>query len=236
MNPNYPFKWRHFQSEIILLCVRWYLRYPLSYRNLEEMMMERGLTVDHTTVYRWVQAYAPELDKRCRAYLKQTNDSWRVDETYIKVKGEWKYLYRAVDSLGNTLDFMLSAKRDARAAKRFFCKALNAAHNQEPRVINVDKNAAYPPAIDELIADKTLAKTTELRRVKYLNNIVEQDHRALKRLVNPVMGFGSFNTARRTLRGYEAMNMIRKGQIQGTEKGDILAQVEFVSQIFVVTA
>ena len=130
----------------------------------------------------------------------------------------------------------MSAKRDARAAKRFFCKALNAAHNQEPRVINVDKNAAYPPAIDELKKDQTLAKTTQLRRVKYLNNIVEQDHRALKRLVNPVMGFGSFNTARRTLRGYEAMNMIRKGQIQGIEKGDILAQVEFVSQIFEVTA
>ena len=236
MNFNHPFKWRHFQSEIILLCVRWYLRYPLSYRNLEEMMMERGLTVDHSTVYRWVQAYAPELDKRCRSHLKPTNDSWRVDETYIKVKGEWKYLYRAVDSSGNTLDFMLSAKRDARAAKRFFRKALNATHNQEPRVINVDKNAAYPPAIDSLTKDQTLPETTELRPVKYLNNIVEQDHRAIKRLVNPGMGFGSFNTARRTLRGYEAMNMIRKGQIQGIEKGDILAQLEFVSQIFEVTA
>ena len=97
MNPKYPFKWRHFQSDIILLCVRWYLRYPLSYRNLEEMMLERGLEIDHTTVYRWFQAYAPELDKRCRAHLKPTNDSWRVDETYIEVKGEWKYLYRAVD-------------------------------------------------------------------------------------------------------------------------------------------
>ena len=112
------------------------------------MMLERGLTVDHTTVYRWVQAYAPELDKRCRSHLRPTNDSWRVDETYIEVKGKWKYLYRAVDSEGNTLDFMLSAKRDAQAAKRFFRKALKATHNQEPRVINVDKNAAYPPAID----------------------------------------------------------------------------------------
>lgn len=137
MNPKHQFKWHHFQSDIILLCVRWYLRYPLSYRHLEEMMLERGLTVDHSTVYRWVQAYAPLLDKRCRAYLKQTNDSWRVDETYIEVKGEWKYLYRAVDSEGNTLDFMLSAKRDARAAERFFRKALKSTHNQEPRVINV---------------------------------------------------------------------------------------------------
>jgi transposase-like protein len=200
------------------------------------MMLERGLTVDHTTVYRWVQAYAPELDKRCRVHLKPTNDSWRVDETYIEVKGEWKYLYRAVDSLGNTLEFMLSAKRNAQAAERFFRKALKSSHNQEPRVINVDKNAAYPPAIDQLKKDQSLPKTTELRPVKYLNNIVEQDHRFIKRLVNPGMGFGSFNTARRTLRGYEAMNMIRKGQINGVEKGDIRAQAEFVSQIFGVAA
>ncbi len=184
MNPKQPFKWRHFQSDIILLCVRWYLRYPLSYRHLEEMMLERGLTVDHSTIYRWVQYYAAELDKRCRPYLRPTNDSWRVDETYIEVKGKWKYLYRAVDSLGNTLDFMLSAKRDARAAGRFFRKVLNAEHNQTPRVINVDKNAAYPPAINELKQDQTLLETTELRRVKYLNNMVEQDHRFIKRLGN----------------------------------------------------
>lgn len=192
--------------------------------------------MDHTTVYRWVQVYAPELDKRCRPHLKPTNDSWRVDETYLKVKHKWRYLYRAVDCEGNTLDFMLSAKRNAQAAKRFFRKVLKAAHNQEPRVINVDKNAAYPPAIDEIIADRTLSKTIELRRVKYLNNIIEQDHRFIKRLANPGMGFGSFNTALATLRGYEAMNMIRKGQIQGVEKGDILAQAEFLSQIFAVAA
>ena len=131
---------------------------------------------------------------------------------------------------------MLSALRDARAAERFFRKAMNSTHNQSPRVINVDKNAAYPPAIDELKADQTLSETTELRPVKYLNNIVEQDHRFIKRLVNPGMGFGSFNTARRTLRGYEAMNMIRKGQVQGVEKGDVRAQVEFVYQIFGVAA
>ena len=236
MNPKHPFKWRHFQSNIILLCVRWYLRYPLSYRNLEEMMLERGLTVDHSTIYRWVQDYAPELDKRCRSHLRPTNGSWRVDETYIEVKGEWKYLYRAVDSEGNTLDFMLSAFRDARAAERFFRKTLKASHNSSPRVINVDKNAVYPPAIDELKADQTLTKTTELRTAKYLNNIVEQDHRFIKRLVNPGMGFGSFNTARRTLRGYEAMNMIRKGQINGVDKGDFWAQVEFLSQLFGVVA
>jgi transposase-like protein len=131
---------------------------------------------------------------------------------------------------------MLSAKRDAPAAERFFRKALNTSHNLEPGVINVDKNAAYPKAIDELKAEETIPETCELRQNKYLNNIVEQDHRFIKRVVNPVMGFGSFNTARRTLRGYEAMNMVRKGQIQGVEKGDILGQLGFVSQIFALAA
>jgi transposase-like protein len=119
MAEQHPFKWRHYQSEIILLCVRWYLRYALSYRDLEEIMRERGLQVDHSTIYRWVQRYAPELKKRCQPHLKATNDSWRVDETYMKVKGVWMYLYRAVDSQGNTLEFHLSATRDAQAAKRF---------------------------------------------------------------------------------------------------------------------
>ena len=170
------------------------------------------MEVDHSTINRWVLKYAPELDKRIRPQMHCTNDSWRVDETYIKVKGRWKYLYRAVDSLGNTLDFLLCAFRDARSAERFLRKTLNASHTQEPRVINVDKNAAYPPAVDDLKADEQLSKTTELRQVKYLNNRVEQDHRFIKRLTKPGMSFGSFNTARRTLRGFEAMNMIRKGR------------------------
>ena len=119
MNQQSPFKWRHFEAEIILLCVRWYLRYSLSSRDLEEMMLERGLQVDHTTIYRWVQYYAPELEKRCRPHLKVTNDFWRVDETYIKVRKTWMYLYRAVDSDGNTLEFLLSPTRDAEAAERF---------------------------------------------------------------------------------------------------------------------
>lgn len=195
-------------------------------------MQERGVEVDHSTINRWVLKYAPELDKRIRPHLQSTNDSWRVDETYIKVKGRWKYLYRAVDSLGNTLDFLLSAKRDATAAERFLRKTLNAAHTQEPRVINVDKNAAYPPAIDNLKAEEQLTATTELRQVKYLNNLVEQEHRFIKRLTKPGMGFNSFNTTRRTLRGFEAMNMIRKGQVQGIAKGDVRASIEFVSQIF----
>jgi transposase-like protein len=141
-----------------------------------------------------------------------------------------------VDSQGNTLDFLLTAKRDATAAERFFRKMLNATHTRTPRVINVDKNAAYPKATDVLTADELLPHTVELRQNKYLNNRIEQDHRFIKRLVNPGMGFGSFNTARRTLRGYEAINMLRKGQVQGVAKGDIRAQVEFVSQIFGIAA
>ncbi len=236
MNPQQPFKWRHFQQEIILLNVRWYLKYPLSYRNLEEMMLERGLKVDHSTICRWVHTYSPEIEKRTRRYLKPTNDSWRVDETYIKVNGEWKYLYRAVDTEGNTLDFMLSAKRNKKAAKRFFKKVLKARHNKEPRVINVDKNAAYPPAIEELKEDKVLEKKSELRQVKYLNNIVEQDHRGVKKITNAGLGYKSFHTAWRTIRGIEIMRMIYKGQVKGVSKKDALGQKKFVESLFGIAA
>ena len=232
MDAQTPFKWRHFLPDVILLNVRWYCRYSLSYRDLEEMMLERGVGVDHTTIYRWVQAYAPELDKRIRPHLNSTNDSWKVDETYIKVKGAWKYLYRAIDSQGNTLDFMLSAKRDAKAAKRFFKKVLKGKHTVVPRVINVDKNAAYPPSIEALKKAEELPQETELRQVKYLNNLIEQDHRFIKRRTNPGLGFGAFNTARRTIQGYEAMNTIRKGQIQNVKKGDIMGQISFINEIF----
>jgi transposase, IS6 family len=231
-----PYKWRHYQGEIILLCVRWYLRYALSYRDLEEMMRERGLSLDHTTIYRWVQAYAPELEKRIRPHLRLTSDSYRVDETYVKIKGEWKYLYRAVDSTGQTIDFMLSAKRDARAAKRFFRKMLKAASHSSPWVINVDKNPAYPPAVGLLKEEGTLPNRTQLRQCKYLNNLIEQDHRLIKRRVNPGLGFFSFNTAWRTIRGYETMNMIRKGQIAGIGRGEIQRQVKFVSNLFGIAA
>ena len=230
------FKWRHYQADIILLNVRWYCRYPLSYRNLEAMMMERGLEVDHSTINRWVLKYSPELDKRCRRHLKPTNDFWRVDETYVKIRKKWRYLYRAVDSDGYTLDFLLTAKRDAKAAKRFLAKALNAVHTHEPRVINVDKNPAYPPAVEQLQEEERIPEREKIRQVKYLNNIVEQDHRGIKRLVIPGMGFGSFNSARRTLKGYEAMNMIRKGQIKNVGKDDVIGQISFIHQIFGLAA
>ncbi len=199
-------------------------------------MQERGVEVDHSTINRWVLKYAPELDKRIRSHLKPTNDSWRTDETYIKIKGEWKYLYRAVDSEGNTLDFMLSAKRDGKAAARFFRKVLKGQYIGSPRVITVDKNAAYPVAIDALKADETISQETELRQSKYLNNIIEQNHRNIKRIVKPMMGFKTFNTARRTLSGIEAMNMIRKGQVNSIDQGDVVSQVRFIEAIFGVAA
>jgi IS6 family transposase len=213
-------------------------------RDLEEMMAERGVVVDHSTIHRWVLKFAPELDKRVRPHLGLTNNSWRVDETYIKVKGEWKYLYRAVDSMGNTLDFMLSAKRDGKAAARFFRKVLKAEHTQKPRVsrdasceaLTVDKNAAYPVAIEALKADETISAEVELRQSKYLNNVIEQDHRAIKRLTKPMMGFGSFNAARRTLKGIEAMSMIRKGQVKGISQGDSLSQAKFIEELFGMSA
>jgi transposase, IS6 family len=183
MNSKQPFKWRHFLPEIILLCVRWYLRYPLSYRNLSEMMVERGLSINHTTIYRWIIAYSLEINQRCRQHLLPTNDSWRVDETYIKVQGKWKYLYRAIDSEGNTIDFLLTANRDATAAKRFLKKALKQSPSNIVRVINTDKAKAYPKAIEELKNSGVLSKSVEHRTVKYLNNIIEQDHRYTKRRV-----------------------------------------------------
>ncbi|HFK1812355.1 TPA: IS6 family transposase, partial [Bacillus cereus] len=135
MRPENLFKWKHYQPDIILLTVRWYLRYNLSFRDLVEMMEERGLSLAYTTIIRWVHQYGPELNKRIRTHLKLTNNSWRVDETYIKIKGEKMYLYRAIDSEGNTIDFYLSRKRDAKAAKCFLKKTLASCHATKPRSI-----------------------------------------------------------------------------------------------------
>lgn len=195
-------------------------------------MAERGLSVDPTTIYRWVQRYAPELEKRCRPHLKTTNDSWRVDETYIKVKKTWVSLYRAVASQGKTLEFYLSATRDASAAKRFLGKAPGVSHTGTPRGITVDQNAAYPKALHERKTGQALPASCELRQSKYLNNVVEQDHRFIKRLVKPGMGFFSFEAAWRTLQGYEGMHMIRKGQMQGVGKGDSSSQATFIAKLF----
>ena len=206
------FKWRQFEPEMILLAVGWYLRFSLSYRDVEELLAERGLHADHVTVWRWVQRYGPEIQRRLRPRLRPTNDSWRVDETYIRVKGKWVYLYRAVDSSGATIDFLLSAKRDTATAQRFLTKALGGENHPHPRVINTDKYAAYPPAIVQLKDEGVLEENCQHRLVQYLNNVLEQDHRAIKRRVRASQHFRSFWGAWRTIAGYEAIHMIRKGQ------------------------
>ena len=228
-NRSALFRGRHFAEEIIVLCVRWYLRFSLSYRDLEELMTERGLSVDHTTVWRWVQRYAPELDRRVRRELKRTGTSWRVDETYVRVAGHWMYLYRALDSCGATLDFYLSEKRDATAAQQFLSKVLAAANHPRPRVINVDGNPSYPHAVSRLQQEGRLGRRCRCRTSPYLNNIIEQDHRALKRRINAKQGFRSLEGARRTIPGYEVMHMIRKGQVRWLLKGDVGAQVLFIN-------
>jgi transposase-like protein len=230
------FKGRQFTAEVILWAVRWYLMFPISYRDLELMPQDRGVEVAHATLFRWIQAYAPELEKRLRPRLRSSNGSWRVDETDVTVKGRWMYLYRAVDSRGDTIDFLLSARRDAAAAKRFFRKALGQPHTVNPRTITVDKNPAYPCAVAAMKRDGELWRRSRLRQVGFLNNIVEQDHRRVKRLVRPGLGFGGFRTARRTLAGCEAMTMIRKGQVRKIGGRDMQAQATFIAELFQIAA
>ncbi len=199
----------HFPLEVMLVCVRWYAAYPLSLRNLEEMMAERGVRVDHATVHRWALKILPVLAAVFRTRKVPVGGSWRVDETYILVGGQWKYLYRAVDPMGQTVDFLLTAHRNEAAARRVFEQAINL--HDVPEKITIDKSGANTAAVRGLMADSGLA--IQLRQSKYLNNIVEQDHRAIKRRVRPMMGFQTFHTARRLIAGIETMHMIRKGQL-----------------------
>jgi transposase-like protein len=224
------FKGRQFTAEIILWAVRWCLQFPISYRDLERTFSDRGVQVDPTTLFRWIQAYAPELDKRIRPHLRMTNGSSRVDEIYIRVK--WVYLYRAVDATGQTVDFLLSPERDAVAARRFFRTALKQSHTVSPRTITVDKNAAYPTAVKTMKQRGELWRFAKLRQVKFLNNIVEQDHRRIRRLVRPALGFKSFTSASQTIAGYEAMAMIRKGQVVSAPANDMGAQRDFIATLF----
>lgn len=224
------FQYRRFLPTIILQCMRWYLRYPISYRNLAEMMIERGVDINHTTIYRWVQRYAPDFEKRIRWYARSYAKSWKVDETYIKVKGKWKYLYRAVDRYGNTIDFMLCSKRNYESALRFFKQAL-LSNKQCPSTITTDKHSSYALAINTLIREKKMKSDLQHRQSKYLNNIIEQDHRRIKRIVKPMMGFKSINTARRTIKGIEAMAMIVKQQTRCFCR-TIQEQVQFVNRLF----
>jgi transposase, IS6 family len=230
------FKWRHFRGEIILWAVRWYCKYGISYRNLEEMLDERGVDVDHTTIYRWVQHYAPEMEKRLRWYWKRPgiSRSWRVDETYVKVKGKWVYLYRAVDKGGDTIDFYLSPTRNTKAAKRFLGKALNGLKVwEQPLKINTDKAPTYGPAIVALKKEGKLPDETLHRQVKYLNNVVEADHGKLKQLIKPVRGFKTLKTAYATIKGFEVMHALRKGQAAPWQYGGgIMGEVRLIERQF----
>ncbi|WP_426197744.1 IS6 family transposase [Massilia sp. DWR3-1-1] len=202
------FKGMRFPIDVILVCIRWYAAYPLSYRHLEEMMEKRGVSVDHSTINRWAIRFLPLIEKMARKYKRPVGGSWRMDETYIKVKGVWKYLYRAVDKQGKTVDFLLTAKRDMAAAKRFFDKAM--AENGDPHKVGMDKSGANKAALDAINASRYLPIV--VRQVKYLNNIVEQDHRAIKRVTRPMLNFKSFRAAGSVLAGIELIHMIRKGQ------------------------
>ena len=214
------FSGRHFPTDIILQSIRWYLRYSLSYRDLKEIMAERGVSIDASTIYRWVQEYAPRLEAAHRKRRKPCGTSWRMDETYIKVKGEWVYLYRAVDTVGDTVDFLLTRKRDKKAALRFFRKAIRL--NGMPEKVTIDKSGSNTAALAQLNEEQEKAgqPKIEVRQIKYLNNLVEQDHRGIKRRTKPMLGFQSFKTARRALKGVELCHSIRKGQYDKTESAN----------------
>lgn len=211
------FKGRHFDRSVILLCVRWYLAYNLSLRNLEEMMAERGISVDHATVHRWVVRYSPELLERFNRRKRPVGRKWHIDETYIRVRGRWMYLYRAIDSSGDTVEFWFSERRNLAAAKRFLRNALER-HGRPERIV-IDGSQTNHEAI--LSCDTThrlqdrsrrKLKPIRVRQGQYLNNRIEQDHRAIKRRVRPMLGFQSVISARVILSGIEMVQMMRKQQ------------------------
>jgi putative transposase len=217
----------HYPLEVMLTCVRWYVAYPLSLRHLEEMMAERGIAVDHSTVHRWAIKLLPALEKAFRRCKRAVGKSWRMDETYVKVRGEWKYLYRAVDKEGNTVDFLLRARRNKAAAQRYFEKSIQ--QNGVPETVTIDKSGANLAALHAVNAERDTP--IKIRQVKYLNNVVEQDHRAIKRIIRPMLGFKDFRCARVILSGIEIMHMITKGQMIHTGKIKPSAACQFYSLV-----
>jgi transposase-like protein len=211
------FKGRHFDRSVILLCVRWYLAYNLSLRNLEEMMAERGIAVDHATVGRWVVRYSPELLERFNQRKRSVTGKWHVDETYIKVRGRWMYLYRAIDSHGDTVEFWFSERRNLAAAKRFLCKVLKR-HGRPERIVIDGSQTNYEAIVicdtTDRLQDRSRRRLEpiRIRQSAYLNNRIEQDHRAVKRRVRSMLGFKSMASARAILGGIEMVHMMRKGQ------------------------
>jgi transposase-like protein len=216
------FKGAHFPPEVILMGIRWYLAYPLSTRHVEELMEERGVAVDHSTINRWVIKYSPQLEDEFHRRKRSVWVSWRMDETYIRVKGEWVYLYRAVDKFGKTIDFLLTQQRDKKAARRFLNKAIG--RHGVPEKITIDGSDANAAAIKSYNEDH--GTSIEIRQIKYLNNIVEQDHRGVKRVTRPMLGFKAFDAAQNTLTGIELMRMIKKKQMVLDESEEGLTAAE----------
>jgi transposase-like protein len=211
------FKGRHFDRQIIVLCVSWYTSFKLSLRDLVVMMAERGISVTHTTILRWVQRYLPEFEKRWRRYARPVGGSWRMDETYIKVHGQWVYLYRAVDKAGQTVDFFLSRNRDVNAAKSFLRSAMK--NTRVPMKITLDAYAASHRAVREMKEDGELPGRVKVRSSQYLNNLVEQDHRRVKQRIRPMLGFKRFDNAVVTISGIELAEKIKKGQFKTGKLG-----------------
>jgi transposase-like protein len=204
------FNGRHFNREIIVLCVRWYVSYKLSYRDLVAIMAERNIGVTHTTILRWVQRYVPEFEKRWRRYARPVGTSWHIDETYIKIKGTWAYLYRGVDKAGQTIDFFLSKHRDIAAAKRFLQQAIE--KRGVPQKITLDGSAASHKAVAALQQEQVLPADLVVRTNRYLNNVIEQDHRRMKQRVRSMLGFKRFAHTVITISGIELVHQITKGQ------------------------
>ncbi len=221
------FKGRHFPKDIILMAVRWKLALSLSYRAIEELMAERGTEVDHSTVQKWVVYYAPQLEEAFRKRKKPVGKSWRMDETYIKVSGKWCYHYRAVDKEGKTIDFILSETRDRPAVLKFFKKALGS--SGMPQKVNIDKSGSNTAALERinnlLFIYGLWHLLIEIRRIKYLNNMVEQDHRGIKYITKYTLGFKSFESAEATIAGIELHRMLKKGQME--HMGQIPAWKQF---------
>ena len=225
------FKQRHFKQDVILMLVRWYVAYALSYRDIEELAMDRGLKVESSTLNRWVIHYSPQLEAAFRKRRKRpVGVSWRMDETYIEVKGKWVYLYRAVDKEGQTIDFMLSEKRDEPAARAFFNKAIGS--SGIPDKVTMDKSGANKAGVNTinlalalLCMFGGLPLQMTVRQIKYLNNIIEQDHRFVKKITNGMRGFKEFNAAEATLSGIELHHMLRKNQ--HTQSNDLTIFEQF---------
>jgi IS6 family transposase len=220
-----PLFWKcKFDAQVIVTSVRWYLRFSLSLRDLEELMAERGLSVDHTTIWRWVQRYAPEVYRKLHGAVKRKSTTWHMDETFIRVAGKWMYLFRAVDSHGQTVDFYLSETRDRQAAKLFLHKALANSDNRPPRVFARDGLRSYSAALRELQSEGCIVRRCRQRTRRYCNNRIESDHRHIKRRLRAMQGPRTAATAWAVIQGIEAAQIIRKGQVLGITRRNLHGQ------------